>query len=542
MYKVLIVDDERLVREDVKNIILEEDLPLELAGEAKNGQEALKLIEEKHPDIVITDIRMPLMDGIELIKSTRQSYGDIKFIIISGHAEFEYAREALSLGAMDYILKPIGNSDITRTVMRVCKEIDKVKGVDSELRKNRELEIKNFNLNTEKYLNDMIFNYEYKANSWADIAGMIPELDKEYYVLSIFHADQPGTLKPEFSEEYYNLVRFDVSTILRELCSDKMILFNNLKDKTEMLVLHYASSKADVIRKSNVFASICFMKINKGLNIAVTSGISNCYMGPENLPRCYKEAKYAINQRFINGNNNIYRYSEGEALYKSEYKTPERKLHAIEIGLHHIDSSSALPDIYKAVKDIFSCDGIKAAGAVHVQMLFMDVIKTIMHFCECHNINIFDFIDERVVYGEIVGFFNSSADIEEYILTLMRKVIESRKSKHSDIKQLAEEVGKYIEKHFHENISFTDVARQYRVNSTYLSRTFKNVMGKSLSIYLENVRIETAKILLEQTDRGIQDISISIGYTDYQYFHRVFKKSTSITPNEYRGKKRKELQ
>jgi two-component system, response regulator YesN len=535
MYKVLIADDERLVREDVKNIISEGDLPLELVGEAKNGQEALDMVEETYPDIVITDIRMPLMNGIDLIKNIRMKYSDIKFIIISGHAEFEYAREALSLGVMDYILKPLENAKITRVIMKVCKEIDKMKGVESELRNN-------FNYNIEKYLNNLIFNYEHKAGSWVDIVQMIPDLEKEYYSLIIIHGVQPELRRSEFIKEEYDMERFDAGNMIRELCSVKMILFNNLRDKTEILIVTHASAGAEVIRQNNIFVNNCFLKINKGMGIPITSGISNCFRGAENLQKSYKEAKYAVNMRFINGNNNIYRYSDVEVLYKREYKTPERKLKALEIGLHHIESSAVLPDISKTVKDIFSHDGIMAAGAGHVQMLYMDVIKAIMHYCECYNINIFDFIDEKVVYGENIGDFNSKTDIEEYVLILMIKIIEARKSKHSDTRLLIKEVEKYIEKHFQENISFTGVAKQYRVNSTYLSRVFKTVTGKSLSRYLEDIRIDTARLLLEQSDNAIQEISSSVGYTDNQYFHRVFKKGTGMTPNEYRIKKRQELQ
>jgi two-component system, response regulator YesN len=534
MYKVLIADDERLVREDVKNIISEEDLPLELVGEAKNGQEALDMIEETCPDIVITDIRMPLMNGIDLIKNIRMKFNDIKFIIISGHAEFEYAREALSLGVMDYILKPFENANITRVIMKVCKEIDKMKGVESELRNN-------FNYNIEKYLNNLIFNYEHKAGSWVDIVQMIPDLEKEYYSLIIIHGVQPKNLRTGSSKEDHDLEASDADSMIRDLCSGKMILFNNLRDKTEILIITYASTCADVIRQNNIFVNNCFLKINKGMDIPLTSGISNCYRGAENLQKSYKEAKYAVNMRFINGNNNIYRYSDVEVLYKSEYKTPERKLQSLEMVLHHMDSSTAQPDISKAVKDIFSYDGIMAAGAGHVQMLYMDVIKAIMHFCECYNINIFDFIDEKVVYGENIGDFNSKTDIEEYVLSLMIKIIEARKSKHSDTRLLIKEVEKYIEKHFQENISFNGVARQYRVNSTYLSRVFKIITGKSLSRYLEDIRIDTASMLLERSDNAIQEISANVGYTDNQYFHRVFKKSTGMTPNEYRIKKRKEL-
>lgn len=538
MYKALIVDDERLVREDLKIIIKEENLPLELIGEGKDGQEAFELININPPDIIITDVRMPVMDGITLMKNVKSLYRNTKFIIISGFSEFEYAREALELGAVGYVLKPIRNEDLARVIKKACSELDEVKNASRESERKKLLEKENLMLSIEKSLNSLLFDEDHDRDIYRRIAGEIPGLEDSCFVLGIFHIDHPKTYESCFNENDFNLVRFSVRNILEELCTGNKFLFNNFKDKMELLIMFYDSSECQVLRDTNSFIYDSYIKIRSLISISLTVGVSNPHNGLLQLTRCYEEAKYALDQRFAGGNNQIYKFQDVKALHRSGFRFPEFKIQTLGIYLEHLSPGDDLEDIERVIRDIFSTECLRYAISIHLKMIFVDIISMIKKLCERLGLNIIDFIDESAVSGEILEVFSNNRDVERYIRELVRKIMVSAKSVSMDTKSLIPRIEEYIKNHFHEDISLDTIAQVNQVSSKYLSRVFKNLKGKSFSDYLAEIRMKRAKELLETTQMGIQDIAASVGYPDHQYFHRVFKRHTGVTPNDYRMQNR----
>lgn len=533
MYKLLIVDDERLIRERLKFLLKTINIPLELIGEAKNGEEALALISEKSPDIVITDIRMPVMDGIELVKQAKLRNGNAKFIIVSGYAEFEYAKEALAAGVLDYVLRPVDSIRLYNSLQKACNEIDRMKKTNIDLQDKIELEASNVKKVIENDLNGLIFSDQSELKSYMNLVKSYPELEKCWYTLIIFHISNPKTSK--FDGNDFDLIHFSIDNIIREIGGNKnVILFNNIRDKSELLAICFATTEYAVISECKAFASNCYINIDRFLHSALTIGIGSNYSSLSMLCECYRKAKHALMQRFAQGSNKIFNYSEVISKHKSNNTFFEPKLQTLDICFQNMNSYDSLKNLRSIVSSIFCGEDLHGASTEDIQILFSEVIRRIVSFCKHNSVDAYTLINEGVVRGDIISTFENSNDIVDYICCLIEKILQTEKTTNSDIKQLVHKTERYIKVHFYEDISLNSIAEQNHVDLKYLSKVFKSVVGSTFSDYLMKVRLERAIELLSTTDIDIQEIARSVGYSDHQYFHRLFKKKMSMTPNQYR--------
>lgn len=534
MYKLLIVEDERLIRERLKFLIKTVKLPLELVGEAKNGEEALALILEHHPDIVITDVRMPVMDGIELVKKSKLTYEAVRFIIISGYADFNYAREALSAGVIDYILKPVESIGLFNSLQKACSEIDRIKKTNMELKIKKELEVKNAGHELENILDELVFSDEADLKSSKNLIRYCPELEKGWYALIIFHISHPKTFESKFKEDDFNLIRFSIDNIIREICSDKKaVVFKNIRDKAEIIVLCHAATEQAVLHECKALASYCFIQVDKFLHFALTIGVSSGHNSLFKLSEGYRQAKFALVQRFTKGSNKIFNYGEVIPGCKYNYDF-EPKLRTLDICLQNMNSHDSLKSLKYIICSIFSNIDLQGANVEDIKLLFGEVIKKIVAFCKYRDINANLFINEGAIRGDIISSFGNSSDIVDYIYLLIEKILQIEKTTFLGIKQLVHETERYIKAHFYEEISLNVIAEKNHVDLKHLSKVFKSIAGLPFSDYLMEIRLKRARELLVTTDMEIQEIAKSVGYSDHQYFHRLFKKKMSVTPNQFR--------
>jgi two-component system, response regulator YesN len=537
MLKVVIVDDERLVREGIKIILMEERLPVEVTGEARNGQEALELICKNVPDIVITDIRMPAMDGISLIKKVKSVHQTVKFIIISGFAEFQYAKSAMEMGVEDYVLKPIKNEEMSNAVKKAGLQIEEMKNTEREMRDRYLMEEENLHLVMERSLNTLLFGLEHNSDICSRICRSVPQLMGAYLQLGIFHVNHPSMYDSCFHNDDFELVRFSIQNILEEVCSYCTLTWSNFNDRTELFVLFYDKSKYRVRYEGSKFIYDVFTKILNIIPNSVTVGISEPHKDISSLLQCYEEAEAALSRRFSSHMGNFFKYGDMNGLSKREFHFPEHKLHTLRISLDRANLELELDETEKIIGDIFSAAYLENVEFIHLKMLFIETIRIITTYCGRMKLNISDLISERIASGEILADFGNLRDIERYIVSLIRRVSESGNIVSKDTKLLIPKIEEYLKNNFHKDISLDDMAQRYNINVKYLSRIFKNITGRNFSDYLFEIRINKAKELLEETKFTVHDIAISVGYGDPQYFHRIFKKHYGVTPNEYRAMK-----
>lgn len=529
MYKIVVADDEALIRKGIISKIEHHAFEFEKVLEAADGREALEIITREQPDIVITDIRMPFLDGIELIRQTRELYPSIRFIIISGYAEFEYAEQALNMGVKGYLLKPIGEKDFAETVKKVIADLDN-EGSVKELSSRKEmLERYCEALTVEQKLNQIIHTVR-KENSLEDPMDYseLPEIDKNSrFILGLVNVDVSSYYESSFKYQDLELIKFAIINILNEVeCECKKIVANNLKDKNQVLILLAHPEKNYLKACGDKFITKAYASIKKYLNISITVGISGV---EENLSNgLYRQAKEAFDLRLIYGNNQIFKF--GSLPATQDYTLPQNEIRLLRKYIERYD----VGNIEIILREIFSEENVKGLSGVYLRMLWIEIINILIYTCSELKLDTANTFDSNLLSEEILDKFNSIDEIVSYLYTTIIEALKLEKVADMNCKNKIRMAMQYIEQHYHEDITVNDIAYSFAMNPNYFSTAFKKEAGKTVINYITDIRIKNACKLLTETQASVVDISRSVGYQDTQYFFRVFRKNTGKTPLEYR--------
>lgn len=504
MYKVMLVDDEKLITEGLKNLIDWEKLNLEVVATANNGEEALRKLKEEKVHIVITDINMPVMTGLDLIKEVKGKDNKTNFIILSGYDEFSYAKKAIEYGVDSYILKPIDEEELEKTLIKLLARIEKSKKEKKDvLYKNTKLlQFINGKINKEE-----ILKIEDELN--------IPLRGKSYTVSSIIlnKKNEDGRyinideIIEEYSGKNYELLhKFDGQTIL--------INSWDLDIKNEDILKYFNFIKDKLIEKIEGDVFIAVGDVTKDIDLLKNS-----------LNSSNKLKKYILTE-----GTNICLTSEDVTNIK-DYKTNfSKEIERLNKIIIEKDGSGAkmfleglIDDIALTPKNIYDL-------SIRVVMLIdkiSDEFKVDKKYVkDSLSSNIVELCSEST-RDSIKAFLAS--EIEELI-----SVMYSTTKRYSPV---VSQIISNIEERYSEELSLKTLAYQYNINSSYLGRIFTKEVGMSFSDYLNKVKNTKAKELILETNMKINDIAKAIGYTDTSYFYRKFKKYYGICPSTLREMK-----
>ena len=504
MYKVMLVDDEKLITEGLKNLIDWEKLNLEVVATANNGEEALRKLKEEKVHIVITDINMPVMTGLDLIKEVKGKDNKTNFIILSGYDEFSYAKKAIEYGVDSYILKPIDEEELEKTLIKLLARIEKSKKEKKDvLYKNTKLlQFINGKINKEE-----ILKIEDELN--------IPLRGKSYTVSSIIlnkkNEDGRYINIDEIIEEYsgrtYELLhKFDGQTILINSWD------SDIKNE-------------DILKYFNFIKDKLIEKIEGDVFIAVGDVTKDIDLLKNSLNSSNKLKKYILTE-----GTNICLTSEDVTNIK-DYKTNfSKEIERLNKIIIEKDGSGAkmfleglIDDIALTPKNIYDL-------SIRVVMLIdkiSDEFKVDKKYVkDSLSSNIVELCSEST-RDSIKAFLAS--EIEELI-----SVMYSTTKRYSPV---VSQIVSNIEERYSEELSLKTLAYQYNINSSYLGRIFTKEVGMSFSDYLNKVKNTKAKELILETNMKINDIAKAIGYTDTSYFYRKFKKYYGICPSTLREMK-----
>jgi Response regulator containing CheY-like receiver domain and AraC-type DNA-binding domain len=529
MYKLLVVDDEKWIRKGILSKLDYLGFHFAWTKEASNGEEALEIIQEDQPDIIITDVKMPMMDGIEMIRSIKENEKNIKSIIISGYAEFQYAEQALNMGVSGYILKPVAEEALSETLNNVIKELEEKKEIKAIKEKNKTLEMDNGSLIIERTVN-RIFHTPESVMDDAEISYFRPygkEIPHQY-MLVLIHVDNSNYLSSDFKYQDLDLIKFAIKNIISESSRGKSIFtMNNLKDVTQIMVLIPYTEETGLNKYCNLFIYDIYVKINKYIGTSVTIAVSG--ITEDITQELYKQARAAFDMRLVNGNNKIYRYENigsGEKVV-----LPEHKLRMLQkcIEINDVHNATVI------LNDIFSSGNLTGTSRNFARFLYFEVIRIILKNSGKDE-EMMDSLNYEIALNEILDCFDNPAQIVRYLSTTIMELSRCRQDSFANCKEIVDKAKDYIHKNYGKDITVKDLAIKFAINPNYFSTIFKQVTGVALTKYLTDIRIEKACQLLKHTQGTISEIAQTVGYEDSQYFYRVFKKTTGQTPLEYRTK------
>lgn len=540
MYTVLLVDDEALVREAISSNMAWEELGYELIGACKNGKEAMEFLKENRVDLVITDICMPFVDGLELSKFVFESYPDSRVIIISGYNEFEYAKKAVKYRVAEYVLKPVTMAELSEVLLNVRKTLFEEKIKKDSMKKLEVAYIKNLPILRTRYLNQMV-NGIRKEELEEDIQLKLKELnisiEGKYYTGAIVMVEKTEEFLLMMPEAKKDLPAFIIFNILEEMlaASANNIVFQDLNNNT--VILSGTESEEEHRQQFQKIFEECRGIVERNFGLGITIGIGKKVTALGKISRSYESAITALHYRFLYGVNRILDIRDFANRTSKNYDFNEeikRLVTAIKIN-----SANEINEILAEMKELSRKYLISQS---RVYAVLQNLIVSVNHLLENANVlkeNLEEKQEEILqrLYGE-----ETLDDIDmvmgNYCLYIGELLSEQREGSGKKQAILAVE---YIEKNYaNPELTLQSICNDLAISTSYFSTIFKNYTGETFIEALTKKRMNKSMELLANTSMKIYEIAERVGFSDPHYFAITFKKYTGMTPKEYAKERRRE--
>lgn len=533
MYKVLIVDDEILVRTHIKTLIKWEEMGFMICGEASNGMEALKFMETYGADILLSDIRMPLMDGLELAKNMSQQYPNVQLVMLSNYDDFEYVRGTLQHGAVDYILKHRLNEQVLCDMLQGLR--DKLHVTTSNGNSAQGSIYPNVQALRQRFVVQLLSRYfkdeqeiavHLKAQQLrlqlTKIVPIVMEVDDYLEVM----------LKRGLKEE--SLLQFAILNIVEEILNDNENgEIGHVSNGKFVVLLSFATVRSEASINQSIRSIVdqidqCLKKFVKVTACISVGLISDRLM---QVPDSYEKASKLLAEKFYLGKNcilypNAKLASISDKLTGLDFSMEKELLAKIKLG----DSRN----VFRILDHIFDSIGKERLSLAASQMIFNELLAMVNRMCKENQ------LDAAQVYAriepphEIMAKLDTLREIKNWVEGVFeRLLLHLHKDSNKNVSDHIKKACLYLQKHLQDNISLSLVAEEIGISSPYLSAVFKEEMGVGFSEYLLDIRLEKAKALLEEENLVLKEILSLCGFNNYTYFFNVFKRKVGLTPKEY---------
>ncbi len=531
MYKVLFADDEILTREAIAKNTPWEEAGFQLIGTAENGKQAIAMIEKEVPELVITDICMPLVDGIELAKHIQLHYPETKVMIISGYDEFDYAKQALKYGVAEYILKPITSVELKDELLKIREKLEKENNKKEHVEKIQKAYEKNIPLMKEHYLNRLMEGNSSRKDIKEQLVHLGIQLQGKAQAV-VFVIQEDAT---EFFKEYPNLtdelILFSILNITNEIIEnyDNAIAFQNVNDRCVIVI---AAENEKLLQQ---FIALVGNEIIEAMSLYMKTKVSivvgETVEGPEQWQKSYDNAKHAEELKFLLDD---YEYIYGnDFIIKKEQDRIQTNLWTEKFVM--LIKTIQKEELKKEVDELFFEFRHSVLERKFISMYVQSIVLTILITLEESEIDLGTDYELENTFVNHLQEFKHLSDIKEQFVNFCTELMDGIAGKReSTIQKQAILALDYIEKNYaNEKMSLNLVCAYLSVSVSYFSTIFKAYTGETFVEVLTKVRIEKAKKLLETSNLKNYEVACEVGYSDPHYFSSTFKKIVGKTPTEY---------
>ncbi len=530
---IIIADDEKKICRLLEYLIDWDEIGAELLGVAYDGISAFQLIQEKKPDVLLTDIRMPGMDGLQLIEESKKQNASLKCIIISGYKDFQYAQQGIRFGVRDYLLKPINQDDLTRTLKKLVKETMEQKS-SQETRIHLEKTIRNYSGEFKRVFLKIILKQKPEES---------PEtVLKEVRKINTSQVVDPGgrclIVKPDieykdFTKDAYQLLIEKTIEILQvEFASEEgELTIESSHEGIFLLLCHEPPDKEELIKALNHVRDRVMGLQDLFPKLHFTAIITEPVDSDEELIRQIQKSRIAMYNRLLTDANTVSELNMPAAGSEEKHALTEK----ISKLLESRPESFEPEEIKKCLNDAKRImHGAKDITGLDVKIELLRLAHNYLDW--------FELLDSSLNKSGISAYFSEMYEhcisldqafelLEETLIKTLFEVLNHLKSR--EIKPVAY-AKHYIEKNKGIDIKLEELAKNAGFSYSYFSYLFKKETGKTLTEYIQMVRIEAAKKLLVEKERNVSEIAELVGYSDIKFFTKQFKKTLGVSPNEYR--------
>lgn len=531
--KVIIADDEEKVCQLIEHLVDWKTMGMEIAAVAHNGIEALEAIRKWQPDIVITDIRMPGYNGLDLIRQSKEILPNLEFIIISGYRHFEYAQTAIRYGVKDYLLKPIKKEELNNTLKRMYdaymerneklsreelfritmqNNLDRLRtGLFSDVLLQRRVDTEELSLSR---INER-FHYCFQEGSFQIVVIKIDGVDAKI-------ANNQEFLKEKVLEVFNQKIR--------EYCHDSEIA---LESYTCYAVLNYAPANGKSIRRvMKQILDQLLLQNDIFEQMRVTIGCGCVVSGLEEIRRSLKTAILTAEDRLIKGTNCVLEYEPGRAVTFAESEVFYNFNQKISTSFETMDEFGAAAAIDELKQHMLAMSEIRghdilqmAKEIIHIYQFTLRKHKFPLQLPEGFVEDYVYAIDRMCSVDEIFAYAKKT------VLGSFHEMIQMKMADDNRPVRIAKQ---YIRENYGKPITLESVSEVAGFNAAYFSTLFKKVTGVTFSEFLLETRMEAAKELLKETNLNIASICEMVGYSDSKHFTKTFMRENGLKPNQYR--------
>ena len=501
MYKILVVDDEKIERNGIRFLLRQMDLELEIL-EAENGKKAVEVLKTESVDILLTDIKMPFMDGMELIAAVRPLYPDMMIVIFSGFSDFEYAKNAMKYDVKDYILKPVEPAEFKNT-------LNKVVGVLKEKQ-----EQKLFKDMSQTFMEEHLLYSLVNGSALSELSAKQGELLNSCAV-ERFHQ----IVLLEFNEEFFGKSDKELNLHVQEVLGDN---FRYLNLNPQQSIIFLEEPLGACARET---ATALYEKLKGKYTFKFYIGVSESFDGAEGIyPQMEKLEKVMENKFFLTGNH-VFLVGENQVEY-----------------VQQMDDNTLFKQMRQDIKmkDIpalrnhfgFVCERYTDKtnySQVYVKFIFSNFLK-----------DFYDALPEserNEVTREIEKLYKATTfkEVREIVNQNIDRLEKAFNANPQMTHREIEVVKQYIYDHYKEELSIDMLARLVYMAPSYLSAVFKKEVGQNLSKFIKEYRMVKAKDMLENTHMKIVQVSEAVGYPNVSYFCQSFREFFGISPQKFRN-------
>lgn len=532
MLKLVIVDDEEYVIKGLKKFIDWEALGVEITDSASNGSEGLEKILHHQPDIVLADIKMPIMDGLQMIRECHEKGINSKYVVLSGYGEFEYAREGIKYGVIDYILKPSTPDEITEVMKKavtVCLD-EKEKAVQDTLLKERLKQ--SIPILTEKFIEEIFEGNipdEPELREKAEFLNLDIE-NKEYRVLAL-QIDSYSEFIEKSNEEERQLKKISILSKACKLFNVTNTYLNFIERSSHLLLvmdpepINYDQNK--MIEKK---AQWLIEEVSRSLGVSLSIGVGEPVRSLRKIADSFSQSKECLKFKLQFGYGKVIFY---EDIVCTQIKVPVLNLY----------NKDQLIDALKTRDKNKISDCIKSfiSNIREYKFILLDYVKlSLIEMVGIVSLTLYqigeketNILHEATLWKDIEEI-ETAREIEAWLTNFFDVIFSTITQKNNQrITRVLEQIIEYIQANYNKDISIEDISKRIFLTPNYLSNIFSKNMGENFTKYLVRYRIEKAKELLRTGKYKVYEISEMVGYKNTDYFSRIFKEYSGVTPSEY---------
>ncbi len=534
LYSIILVDDEEEVRKSIIKKIEWQAAGFRVVGDAENGEDAMEKIEMLEPDVVLTDIRMPYMDGLALAEKVRQRYPSMKVVIFSGYDDFEYAQRAIKLNVTEYILKPVNVEELTSILKRIKNNLDLEIEEKRNLSRLREKYRNSLPIIREQFFNDLVHKnldkelVEQKLKEYD-----IPVLGARKWVTAAIDVEKEDVGEPLSLHNEEELIPISVMQIVREKLEgySRFSLFQSASE-ADMVVIAALDDDNSITGLIDVLGDIC-KETKRILKVPVTIGIGHSCEELSGVIRAYQSSIEALGYKAIAGTGSTIYINDMEPVGAGKLEfdsvTEGELISAIKFGPEE--------KIEASVKGIV--EKMKTAKVHHrqQQVYMIGVLNSMIQMMQQYDLALEDIMGGELEYMEVFDKLKKIEEFGQWLLKIAGKMNHKiNQERDMTTRQVIQEAKQYIMDHYQNpDLSVEMICRHLHMSPAYFSTMFKKETGQAYIAYLTDLRLNKAVELLNKTDDKTYIIASKVGYQEQNYFSYVFKKKFGVSPTRFRG-------